>query len=394
MHGAERRLRDQLKDLGLPMKPLLTFGSTGYAKQRIWEEKYQDWRLTRKKVKIFGPDVSMSASMTGYFVQDDGGKFFHTSDVVQAEGPPEALQLEDANLGELREPGKRMRIHGKTTMMSSLQVPFEEAEKRRLRGLRLLMEELDLQDTMMADYTEPSKEEDQNGTDRFIRALLMDVEGLAEGLNENGRAQERADQEKLEKDAESQEVFLQTRMYSLAEVRADLEPWIPSMKSELESLMNETGAIREISKHEAEKLRKDAEKRGILFEKIPAKAVFSRKAGSGRRKCRACACGNYMSQRDQQDTYAGGTGATEVRISLRKCALEKWSAVTLDVKTAFLRAPRDHSREVVVVQPPTVFVLAGLCSADSNWLVEKALYGLTTSPKGVDPVQEPVCQGL
>ena len=44
----------------------------------------------------------------------------------------------------------------------------------------------------------------------------------------------------------------------MAEVRADLEPWIPSMRSELESLMNETGAIREISKHEAERLSKDA----------------------------------------------------------------------------------------------------------------------------------------
>ena len=53
----------------------------------------------------------------------------------------------------------------------------------------------------------------------------------------------------------------------------------------------------------------------------------------------------------------------------------------MDVKTAFLRAPRDHSREVVVVQPPAIFVLAGLCSPDTLWLVEKALYGLTTSPK-------------
>ena len=34
-----------------------------------------------------------------------------------------------------------------------------------------------------------------------------------------------------------------------------------------------------------------------------------------------------------------------------------------------------------VVQPPAIFVLAGLCGPDTLWLVEKALYGLTTSPK-------------
>lgn len=95
------------------------------------------------------------------------------------------------------------------------------------------------------------------------------------------------------KEAEEQGVFLQTRLYSLAEVRADLEPWIPSMRSELEPLMTETGAtIKEICKNKAEELRKEAQRKGILLEKIPAKAVFSPKAGSGRRKCRACACGN------------------------------------------------------------------------------------------------------
>lgn len=57
-HGAERRFRDQLGSSGLPMKTLLLFGATGYAKQRIWEEKYQDWKLTRKKVMIYKPDIN------------------------------------------------------------------------------------------------------------------------------------------------------------------------------------------------------------------------------------------------------------------------------------------------------------------------------------------------
>ena len=380
-HGAERRLRRQLEHLGLPMKALLPFGATGFAKQRIWEEKYQDWKLTRKQVKIYGPDVSMSASMTGYFVQDDTGKFFHTADVIQPEDQPEDLSLPEVHLGEMREPGKRMRIYGKSTVMGRLQVPAEEAEQRRLRGLHLLMEELDLQDSMMVDYAEPREDEERAGTDRFVRALLADVENLAEGLEETEKECQAQETERLQTAVEGQGVFLQTRMYSLSEVRAELEEWKESMWSEFTSLTEETGAVRVITESHAEQLRREAEKKGILYERIPGKAIFSRKAGSGRRKCRACACGNYMSQRSLTDTYAGGTGAAEVRCILRKGGLEKLSAVTLDIKTAFLRAPRDHSREIVVVQPPQIFILAGIAEPGTLWLVDRALYGLTTSPK-------------
>jgi hypothetical protein len=74
----------------------------------------------------------MSASMPGYFVQGEDGKFFHSADVIIAEGPPEEAQLEDAaEIGELREPGKRKRIYGKNPMLRHLEVPLEEAEERR-----------------------------------------------------------------------------------------------------------------------------------------------------------------------------------------------------------------------------------------------------------------------
>eukprot|EP00435_Cladocopium_sp_Y103_P052700 s362_g16.t1 len=389
-HASERRLRNQLEALGQPTRPMLKFGQTGFATQKSWCEKYSDWRMSRRKVTIMGPDVAMSASMPGYYVRGEDGKFFHSADVAVAEGPPAEVQIEDAEMGALHEHGVRRRITGKTTMLSALKAPLEseesrvlveEIERRRIRGLQLLMEELDLQDVALEDFKQKLNEDDHSGSDRFIRSLLVDVEEIAENLEVLEKKQQHRDAEELEKAAENQEIFLQTRMFSLSEVRAHLQDWIPSMKSELDSLMTETSAIKEITKSEAERLRREAESKGILFERIPAKAIFSRKAGSGKRKCRACACGNYMTQRDQTDTYAGGTGATEVRTVLRKAGLEGWDAVALDVKTAFLRAPRDHSREIVVVQPPATFVLAGLCAPESLWLVEKALYGLTTSPK-------------
>eukprot|EP00435_Cladocopium_sp_Y103_P065207 s1247_g27.t1 len=389
-HAAERRMRKQLEGLGCPTRALLQFGREAYATQKIWNEKYQDWKMSRRKVTIMGPDVAMSASMPGYYVKGEDGKYFHSSDVVVAEGPPPEAQWEAVELGSLHEHGVRRRITGKTPMLSSLQafsttkdeqIPIREAEIRRLRGLQLLMEELDLQDLALTDYTEGSAETDQDGSDRFIQALLADVEELAERLDDHEKVWQEVTTDEIEKETEAQQVFLQTRMYSLAEVRAELESWKDSMRSEFKSLTEETGAVRVISAAEAEELRRGAEEKGILFERIPGKAIFSRKAGSGKRKCRACACGNYMSQRALTDTYAGGTGATEVRCLLKKGALERWSAVTLDVKTAFLRAPRDHSREVVVVQPPQIFVMAGVVNAGDLWLVDRALYGLTTSPK-------------
>eukprot|EP00435_Cladocopium_sp_Y103_P040980 s704_g11.t1 len=389
-HAAERALRLQLAELGMPVRKLLHYGSTGYARQKIWSEKYMNWKLSRRKITVLGPDVSMSASVPGYYVRGMDGKFFRSSDVATAEGPPEELQIEDVSLGILSEPGARRRITGKTTMLSrlhasqgveELQMAVEEIEERRIRGLQLLMEELDIQEQSLTDSTDEVLEDDRTASDRFIRSLMMDVEELAGDLmevEENHQSQETA---QLELAVEGQEIFLQTRMYSLAEVRAELESWKDSMRSEFQSLTEETGAVRVITEAEADQLRRDAESKGILFERIPGKAIFSRKAGSGKRKCRACACGNYMSQRSLTDTYAGGTGATEVRCLLKKGALEGWSAVTLDVKTAFLRAPRDHSREIVVVQPPQIFITAGISTPGTLWLVDRALYGLTTSPK-------------
>eukprot|EP00435_Cladocopium_sp_Y103_P062154 s1305_g23.t1 len=315
-HAAERKLRQQLSEFGIPVGKMLPYGSTAYARQKIWNEKYQDWKLSRREVTICGPDVAMSASMAGHYVKGTDGKFFHTSDAVQAEGPPpEALEdgLEDRpEIGNVREPGQRMRIYGKTTMMSSLQIPMEEAEHRRLRGLKLLMEELEMND---------SKTDEEIGNDPFIRALMKDVEDLASGLDEDGKLQQEVELSETEKAAEDQEVFLQTRSYSLAEVRADIEAWKASMESEFKALTEETGAIKVITEDEAERLRKDAER------------------------------------------------------------LKAWSAVTLDVKTAFLRAPKDHSSEVVIVQPPQIFILAGICAPGTLWWVDRAMYGLITSPK-------------
>ena len=369
-HVAERRLRNQLKEMGYPTHPLLAFGSTAFAKQKSWVERYEDWRWTRRKVTIMGPDKDGSLTTPGYFVRGEDGKFFKSSDVGQADEAPEEAAVPVAEIGEILEP-VRKRVTGKSKLRE-LGLSYEAVEAQRQTGLELLQEEVKIH--------EKENELDPEAV-IFIKMLTGQVEELSKDLQEEAKVEEEQNMQMIEKVGEEHNVFLQTRMYSLAEVRENLEEWIPCMESEFKSLTEETGAIRVITPDEAESLRKDAQERNILFEKIPGKAIFSRKAGSGRHKCRACACGNYMSQRATEDTYAGGTGSTEVRTILRRAGLVGWSAVTLDIKTAFLRAPRDHSKEVVVVTPLHLFTLAGLTPPGSLWLVDRALYGLTTSPK-------------
>ena len=372
-HVGERRTRYHLQNMGYEVRKLLPFGSTAYAKQKIWDEKYENWKMMRRKVKILGPDVMMSASMPGYYVQDEDGRYLHSSDLRQGEEPPEEAAIQDADLGEIIDDPHRMRMRGKQPPgMRRLEVSMEEAEERRMRGLKLIMEELDIED----EKSDASEE-----VSPFVRALIKENEELAAGIIEERKKKDQEELEQLQQAAEAQDVVLQTRTYALNEVKAELDLWVDSMKSEFKSLTEETGAIKVITEREAEALRKEADQKGILFEKIPAKAVFTRKAGSGKRKCRACACGNYMSQRSAADTYAGGTGASEVRVVMRLCGMKEWDMVTLDVKTAFLRAPKDHTKETIIVQPPQVFILAGICAPGTLWWVDRALYGLTTSPR-------------
>ena len=79
--------------------------------------------------------------------------------------------------------------------------------------------------------------------------------------------------------------------------------------------------------------------------------------------------------------YAGGADATVLRALLRKSALEKWSVASLDVKTAFLLAPRrDAQQRLLITRPPRVLVEAKVCAADEIWEVRNSLYGLQEAP--------------
>eukprot|EP00435_Cladocopium_sp_Y103_P070969 s226_g36.t1 len=86
-------------------------------------------------------------------------------------------------------------------------------------------------------------------------------------------------------------------------------------------------------------------------------------------------------QEEQLKVYAGGSDSTQVRTALKTAAMKDWSVMGTDVRTAFLNAKRRDESKLVAMSIPSIFKRLGLAGDDEVWLVEMALYGLTTSPR-------------
>ena len=211
-------------------------------------------------------------------------------------------------------------------------------------------------------------------TDEMATASLP---GLATMCMERFNAEEALRELQVQEDKDLQEEFLVTRTVGNQEVQSELDLWRPAIEKEWKSLTEETGAVRQITKQD---LRRLAEEKGQAVELLPSKMVFTRKAGSGLRRARAVCCGNFQSQVEEGSTYAGGVDSVTVRMALRWAALQKWTVATLDVKTAFLNAPRT-SPSIVATEVPQVMRQLGMGTGDHVWLIVGALYGLATSPR-------------
>ena len=200
-------------------------------------------------------------------------------------------------------------------------------------------------------------------TFRMVRKLREEEESLKQTV---------PDQTEAEK-------ILHTKMVSLNEVISDKEGWAASIKTELDSLMTEKQALRRVPPREAEKLIKE---KGSKLSVVPAKAIFSVKAGSSRRKTRLVVCGNHV-ERDTEaegDTFAGGTDITAIRLQVKVAMERKWTMSALDIKSAFLNADL-HEKNLVAMRPPTIMVRLGYAEPGELWLIDKAMYGLRQSPR-------------
>ena len=71
-----------------------------------------------------------------------------------------------------------------------------------------------------------------------------------------------------------------------------------------------------------------------------------------------------------------------------------WGCATVDVKTAFLQAPRGEEKgKLTLVTPPAITKEAQVCGQEW-WLVKGALYGLVESPRDWAAYRDATCKTI
>ena len=174
-----------------------------------------------------------------------------------------------------------------------------------------------------------------------------------------------SDEEERERESQA-EVFLQTRTVGLDEVQRELGEWREAMTAECHTLKQSLEAVKPITESQLSELVG----KGLIKTVLPGKAVFTRKAGQGARKCRVVVCGNYQEPTTSQDLYASGTESVTIRSALAQAAKRRWRVISGDVKSAFLQAPlTQEGGEIIAMRPPSVLVRAGV--------VERGRYGFS-----------------
>ena len=181
--------------------------------------------------------------------------------------------------------------------------------------------------------------------------------------------------------------ILHTHTVPLSEVVRDLSGWHHALLDEFNSILTTHKAIRPVSREELRAFEKQG--RQVLY--VPGKLVATVKAGTGKRKARVLACGNFLSREKPQgsptlsrgDIFAAGLDSLALRAQAAAASWRGWSGGTVDIRTAFLTAPLQskRSQRVVVLRPPKVLITAGIVPEGSLYLIEKALYGLAESPQ-------------
>ena len=178
------------------------------------------------------------------------------------------------------------------------------------------------------------------------------------------------------READEAENYLVTKTIQAEQVYKEWDQWKPAMQGEYQSLVHEKKAVRQMNREQAKAIAKE---QGLIYEELPSKVVFARKTG-GRYKVRACVCGNFEGPVTAA-TYAGGCDASQIRCLVRYAGLKAWQIHGTDIKCAFLNAPRQDKTKMVVMTVPHIYVKLGLASPNEIWIIDSAVYGLTTSPR-------------
>ena len=177
-----------------------------------------------------------------------------------------------------------------------------------------------------------------------------------------------------------EEEILQTKIVSPREVALHWDDWFPAVRSEVESLLNEKEAFREVHPEELQRLKEEYEKKGKGIEYIPSKLVFTRRLGPDGGKKKVCwvVCGNLEPRRDSEENISSGADASALRSWSWVATRGQWSAIILDIRTAFLNANakmvQDDDEDLILVKPPSLFTEKKFLPRDVLYKPERAIY--------------------
>ncbi|CAE7599592.1 GIP, partial [Symbiodinium sp. CCMP2456] len=223
--------------------------------------------------------------------------------------------------------------------------------------------------------------------ERAVEVHAVD-QGLAEGTYPRFWAAKAEALVDTSEEVALEQQFLQTKTLSWADVEPELELWVPPARDEYECLLHEYGTVRRSTERELS----DLQEAGYTVEWAPSKMVWTRKAGSGRRRARAVICGNFLESRKVEGSptlakapvFTSNLDGVSFRCQLRVAGLLTWHAATLDVKKAFLNAGLNEvlpSRTIIATTPPRPLMRMKICPPQERWVVEGAFYGLSVSPR-------------
>lgn len=179
-------------------------------------------------------------------------------------------------------------------------------------------------------------------------------------------------EEEVAKEMETE--VLQTKTISMQEVRDNYLDWVKPFAEEYSNLTQTV--ITPLDQQQLAEVMKNA----VKIERVPGKLVATLKPPAKQRG-RIVACGNFMSEVNGE-TSASGLDCIALRAVLRKAADQNWSVSSLDVRRAFLNAPRlEQPGHVTLVDPPALLQKMGITRPHEVWQIRGALYGLCESPR-------------
>ena len=411
-HASEYRLRKTLEQLGVPVPRLIPFGTEAIAKSKFWHRTVKGFPTPMQKVKVWGPAVGMSLSSKGYWIEADG-KWMRSTVVVQPGARPDLqpeLPLEaqaelldnasiamsddqqdvvapnqvDAagqpvvNLEHIDQDDQVQWVPKRRFHMKKPLIPGSEDATLRMRMLcsnRGECYQEDALDNAWATLEHLHLRKLETEERQLTTGDPQSMEVIAQLDEQCKNIEKNIEDQKASREAVEEEVLV-NQPVPLEEVRRNLPQWKEALKKEYDSLIG-YGAIRPIGSKEYAELQEQYE----VVESIPTMLVAVKKPPM-KLKARVVACGNHA-QEATGCTTAGGVDTVVVRTLVSLAAHKDLTILTSDIKTAFLQAPRRLTPgRVTILTPPAILREAQLLQLQGErWVVEKAMYGLTESPK-------------